>query len=81
MGGEIKGRDGYMKKKNRVKGILKRRGIVGAHLALSLGVDSSRFYRVTNGHERTPWIREAIAKALKLEPRSLWPDYEANNKN
>lgn len=63
-------------KATKVNKILLRRGVTGKEAAEVIGIPPVRFYKVVNDHDKTPWVRKAIADYLGVEARKLWKDYE-----
>lgn len=58
----------------RVKGALHLRGVSLADIARQLGVTPTTVTVVSKGHRRSRRIENAIAQALGLSPRTVWPE-------
>jgi transcriptional regulator with XRE-family HTH domain len=55
-----------------LKILLLQRGVTVSEIARTIGVHSQAVSQVVHGKRRTPFIRRAIADALRISYRSAW---------
>jgi len=70
-----------MKLSTRIKIELLGKGVSGAAIARQLGVDRTAIYHVIAGRSRSQRLRLAIANALGVTVKDLWPDEITNHRH
>lgn len=58
----------------KIKIELLKKGIAGAEIARRCGVTRAAIYHVIEGRVRSHRLRSAIAKAIEIPLKELWPD-------
>jgi len=59
---------------DRIRSALILRHITGSKLAKTLGVHRSAITQTINGKIKAYWLRQAIADAINVPLKLLWPD-------